>query len=263
MYGFVIARACCRIYKIKYITYKNFYDGCIMSKKLNLKNNHIELLDKRFGRLTVIKFMETKSSGVSIWECECDCGNVTQTSIGNLKSGNTKSCGCLQREVLEKGRHKHGFYKKKQFYRVWINIKTRCNNKKFIGYKDYGARGIGYTSKWETFEGFKEDMYQSYVFAKKKYRKVINNKNPLSIERKDFNGNYCKENCIWLPLNEQQRNTRRNKWFEAVDLKNNRKYKSNSQINFAKKHNLTAQLINQCLRGRRKTHKDWKFEYMS
>ena len=60
-------------------------------------NKPIDLTGNKFGSLTVIKKAEThtKPNGqrVSMWECECDCGEKTIVSHGNLKSGNVKTCG--------------------------------------------------------------------------------------------------------------------------------------------------------------------------
>jgi len=52
----------------------------------------------KFGRLTVLKFEEIRYNK-SHWLCECDCGNTIVVHKGSLMSGNTKSCGCLIRDV--------------------------------------------------------------------------------------------------------------------------------------------------------------------
>lgn len=78
-------------------------------------------------------------------------------------------------------------------YNIWKGIKKRCNNVKEEAYKNYGGRGITYDPKWETFIGFWEDMETRYS-------------ENLTIERKDVNGNYCKENCKWVTKVEQSRN---------------------------------------------------------
>lgn len=58
-------------------------------------NEFIDLAGQRFGKLTVIKRAENNKSGAAMWMCRCDCGNEKVTSGGALRSGFTKSCGCI------------------------------------------------------------------------------------------------------------------------------------------------------------------------
>jgi len=55
----------------------------------------LDLVGQRFNRLQVISKNIDKSKGGSRWNCLCDCGQITVVQTGNLKSGNTKSCGCM------------------------------------------------------------------------------------------------------------------------------------------------------------------------
>lgn len=169
---------------------------------MNIKEN------QRFSRLTTIKiYGKTKNRGI-LWECVCDCGNIKIAYSGHLRSGDIQSCGCLQIESIKRIATKHGMEKTK-FYGIWASMKYRCNNNKSVSYKNYGGRGITHDPRWDDFINFKKDMYQAYVFAKKKYRKELKIKNNyISIERKDVNGNYYKENCCWIPMNEQYKNKR-------------------------------------------------------
>lgn len=50
-----------------------------------------------FGQLTVIQDTGKRSQGHKIWLCQCSCGNFTEVAGNNLKSGNTKSCGCINK----------------------------------------------------------------------------------------------------------------------------------------------------------------------
>jgi hypothetical protein len=58
----------------------------------------IDLTGQRFGRLVVIERAENNKFKHSQWLCQCDCGNEKIITKNSLKSGSTKSCGCLQKE---------------------------------------------------------------------------------------------------------------------------------------------------------------------
>ena len=62
----------------------------------------VDLTGQKFGRLTVIRKAHRKIGHNVAWVCQCVCGNKIETSTTNLQSGNTKSCGCLKREIISK-----------------------------------------------------------------------------------------------------------------------------------------------------------------
>lgn len=75
--------------------------GCSKSELISLAIFE-DLTGQKFNRLTVIKRGEDlicKSHNVIRWLCQCDCGNITLVTTHGLKSGGTKSCGCLQKEI--------------------------------------------------------------------------------------------------------------------------------------------------------------------
>jgi len=81
-------------------------------------------------------------------------------------------------------------------YRTWTNMKTRCYNVKNKSYRNYGARGITVCERWRTsFVNFLNDMGERPSL---KY----------SLDRKDNNKGYCKENCYWATAKQQANNTR-------------------------------------------------------
>jgi len=53
----------------------------------------IELMGQRFERLMVLAIAPERQSGATMWICHCDCGRETIVRAGNLRNGNTKSCG--------------------------------------------------------------------------------------------------------------------------------------------------------------------------
>lgn len=66
--------------------------GCIRQNQAEEK-----FINKRFGKLTVIKATSQRSNdGHIIFQCQCDCGNIHYAASNNLQSGHANSCGCLQ-----------------------------------------------------------------------------------------------------------------------------------------------------------------------
>jgi hypothetical protein len=97
------------------------------------------------------------------------------------------------------GLTKHPLYKK------WADMKKRCYNKNVDRYKNYGALGIEVCEEW------KNNFFSFYNWS-------IENgwKEGLTIERKDNYGNYCPENCKYIPFNEQAYN-KKNTFYVNID----------------------------------------------
>jgi hypothetical protein len=102
--------------------------------------------------------------------------------------------------MASKGNTKHGMGNTR-IYSIWKNMKRRCDTPTNKSYADYGGRGIIFDPRWAKFEAFYEDMFEGYA-------------DNLTLDRKDVNGNYCKENCRWLTIEEQQRGRRDNMMVE-------------------------------------------------
>lgn len=79
------------------------------------------------------------------------------------------------------------------FYKAWIAMKQRCNDKNHVGWKYWGGKGIKYDPRWELFENFQKDMESTYEVG-------------LSLDRIDNNQNYSKNNCRWIIRGQQNLN---------------------------------------------------------
>lgn len=153
----------------------------------------IDLTGEKYGRLTVVKRVESSKSGKARWECKCSCGNTTIAISTDLRTGNTQGCGCLRNERIATLNHSHGLAESDE-YRIWSHMKGRCYQESDISYPRYGGRGIRVCDRWlNSFENFYADMGPRPI-------------GDYSIDRREGNGNYEPGNCRWATRVEQNRN---------------------------------------------------------
>ena len=100
-----------------------------------------DLTGQRFGRLTVKGFSQKDRHNKGHWVCLCDCGNVVDVETHQLKSGKTKSCGCLKSEKTRERVKTHGDTGSRLYW-VWAAIIQRCTNPANAAYNNYGGRGL-------------------------------------------------------------------------------------------------------------------------
>ncbi len=128
----------------------------------------------------------------SMWLCEC--GNEKEIVFDNVRSGKTKSCGCLNIEKLITRSKTHDMTKSKA-YSVYRNMIDRCYRKTNKAYRRYGGRGIKVCDRWlKGFLSFYEDMGDPPT-------------NKYELDRENNNGNYTPENCRWVTRTVNARNS--------------------------------------------------------
>lgn len=146
--------------------------------------------------------------------CNCDCGGkriLGSTNIFRKKVSPNLSCGCFGKRKLFKTKNTEYY---RRLYNVWHKMKYRCEVPTSSDWHKYGERGIKVSERWQDFGVFYDDMIDTYQAG-------------LTIERVDVNGNYCKENCIWITNEDQAKNRRTTVWVDGLCAKD-----------YCKKHNI-------------------------
>ena len=164
----------------------------------------IDMTGRVCGKLTVIEQADRNTLGQALWRCVCECGNECVTTGVYLRSGHTKSCGCLCADKLRDIRTTHGD-STARLYRIWKDILRRCEDPRRRGYVDYGGRGIKICDEWKSYEAFKEwALSNGYNDA-------------LSIDRINNDEGYCPSNCQWTDDVTQANNKRSNRLITIED----------------------------------------------
>lgn len=154
-----------------------------------------DLAGTRFGRLVVVVRAGSNRHRKKLWRVLCDCGNETIVIGSDLRAGQTRSCGCLDRERLTT----HGMTNSVE-YAAWKSMIGRCMRPQNKNYKFYGARGVTICNHWlESFENFYADVGP---------RPSADH----SLDRyPDNKGNYEPGNVRWATIQQQGRNKRSNR----------------------------------------------------
>lgn len=153
------------------------------------------MMNERFGRLVVIGEAPRDRKRNRKLKVRCDCGVERVVWAHGLTSGQTQSCGCLQRERSTK----HGMSGYPE-YGIWASMISRCENPNDPGFKNYGGRGIRVCERWRlSFAAFISDVGR---------RPSLKH----SVDRYPNNdGDYRPDNVRWATQAEQSRNTRRSR----------------------------------------------------
>lgn len=155
---------------------------------------------------------------------QCVCGTQKRINVHHVNKGHTKSCGCLNKEIMRKKQTIHGNYFEPE-HQVWRNMIKRCTDKRYS--KWYGHVKI-HPSWLESYEQFLKDM------GRKPSEKH-------TLDRIDPKGNYEPNNVRWASRYVQARNTKnhetnttgvrgiswskeKNKWRAAIYVNNKQKH---------------------------------------
>lgn len=131
----------------------------------------------------------SKKARYGLYECPY-CGKEWECQTYSIKSGNTKSCGCISLDI----RTTHGL-SNSIFYTRWRDMRGRCTNPKHKSYKDYGGRGITICEEWLDVTNFIEWCDLTYIEG-------------MSLDRIDNDKGYSPENCRWTTRTIQSINQR-------------------------------------------------------
>ena len=149
----------------------------------------IDRVGTRFGRLVATARVGTTASKKVLWECLCDCGNVTRVDACSLVTGHTLSCGCYLKEKITK----HGGWQKGS-YNTWRAMVRRCTKPHDKDYPRYGGVGVAVCPEWLDYLAFEADMGEP--------------EGAQTLDRIDPYGDYNKANCRWASVTVQNRNRR-------------------------------------------------------
>lgn len=176
--------------------------GCVRKQKI-ANVNFDDITGKKFGRLTVVRFLqpEEREDYRRQWLCRCECGNEVQVNSSKLRNGHTMSCGCVNAEKIGNLNKKYE-HTSRRLYTVYKGMLSRCYDKKHREYHNYGKRGIVVCQEWrDDFDKFAEWAYKNGYEENAKFH-------DCTLDRKDVDKGYDPTNCRWV-TNQVQQNNRR------------------------------------------------------
>ncbi len=161
----------------------------------------IDITGQRFGRLVAMSY--ERRGGLTMWNVQCDCGKLSVVCSRSLRTGATRSCGCLNKEFARSRNRSNGYghpHKGLRIHKVWQTMHYRCKSPDNNSYDRYGGRGIKVCDRWNDYDSFLIDMGDPGK--------------GFEIDRIDNSNGYCPENCRWVTRTQNNRNRTNSKSFE-------------------------------------------------
>ena len=158
---------------------------------------------EKFGRLVVTESLTRDRKGLRSSVLRCDCGtDGVVVTIPHLLSGHTTSCGCQQVDRAREANTTHGHNPRGRCspeLKAWRHMIGRCTDPSDKAFRWYGSRGV--EVRYADFQSFLADVGQRPS-------------RHHSIGRIDNDGHYEPGNCRWETAEQQQNNTRKNRYVE-------------------------------------------------
>lgn len=183
-----------------------------MNKHGSHSHNFKDMTGCRFGNIEVIEYVGRSNDRKALWRCKCLlCGTEFVCSGKNIRTGNTRSCGCLQRKSTIEHNSTHGVQlckHGKQLSHIYYDMVRRCYNPSRKNYANYGGRGIYVVPEWYT-PGIKGNpgLVNFYNWA------IAHNWHPgVEIDRIDNDGPYAPWNCRLVDRFWNSNNRRNNRY---------------------------------------------------
>jgi hypothetical protein len=155
--------------------------------EMNYKGNKITIsVGNIYNKLKIINLFKVDYKWYAT--CECECGKIVdKICVRSLLTGNTKSCGCYNKELTIRRNLKHGQKtrgkKTDRLYSIWSDMRRRCSNPNRPRAKNYVLKNITVCNEWNDYKNFM-DWALSHGYD-----------DTLTLERIDNSKNYCPENC--------------------------------------------------------------------